>query len=122
MYLNDKGDAGPEQIACLVHFPSPARHIQNPAKALVLIYHYSVPCGCLFTGNAENRLGEYLKEYHDPANLPNLDGKIKQANSPSLTKTKWTYQQAILKIPLTLASVVGAYLFAIDVELLNKTG
>lgn len=73
-----------------------------------------------FTGSSENRLSEFLKGYHDPATLPNLDGKIKQANSPSLTETKWTYQQAILKIPGTLASIVGAHLFAAAAELLNK--
>lgn len=92
----------------------------NPAKTVDLIITFSCVAAEQFTGSAENRLSEYLKGYHDPATLPNLDGKIKQANSPSPTKTKWTYQQAILKIPLALASVVGAHLFATAVEQLSK--
>lgn len=87
--MNDKDDAGPEQIACLVHFPPRARRIQIQQRlwSRSIITFPRVAAG-QFTGSAENRLSEYLKGYHDPATLPNLDGKIKQANSPSLTETK----------------------------------
>ncbi len=49
-----------------------------------------------------------------------LTEKSNKQNLPPLTETKWTYQQAILRIPLTLASVVGAHLNAAAVKLLNK--